>query len=128
MWNHYYIGLFKKCVFVSVKEFTLKKTSRSNSIGIPFLQMAVPAIWERNQRQVKTGKGKPKVIKMNGVTHIDANVLPEDLEPHFDEAFNTKLKCIYTGSEPLSHPDENELVESIFENARKAYEVISQKM
>ena len=43
----------------------------------------------------------------DGVTHIDANVLPEDLEPHFDEAFNTKLKCIYTGSEPLSHPDEN---------------------
>ena len=115
-------GSLIKCV--SVKEFNLRSTSKSNSIGIPFLRMAVPALWERNQRQVKTGKGRPKVIKMNGVTHIDANLLPNDLKPHFDKAFLTKLKLIFTGSEPLSHPDENELVETIFENAKKLYEVI----
>ena len=72
---------------------------------------------------MKTGKCKGKVQRVNGVLHIDANILPADLEPHLPEAVLSKLKLIYTGSAPLSHPEETQLAENMLRNAKALYEV-----
>jgi hypothetical protein len=107
-----------------VKEFSIKKiSSKSNTIDTKFLGMAVPALWERNQRRVKTGRGQGKVHQLNGVMHIDANLVLADIEPLLPEAILGKLKLNFTGSDPLSHPQENELVESMLKNAKELHNV-----
>ena len=106
-----------------MREFTVKKSSRSNSIGINFLKLAIPAIWERAQRTVKTGKSKGKVQKINGVVHVDANLVLADLEPHMDDAILGKLKLLYTGPHSLSGPLETFYVERILKNSKGLYPV-----
>ena len=106
-----------------MKEFILKSNYRSNSIDSKLLRVFIPIIWERNQKTVKSGRNKGKVQKVNGVVHIDANITLTDLEPHLPEAVLGKLKLIYTGGDPLSHPDETELVERMLRNAKALYQV-----
>ena len=106
-----------------MKEFSLKSLARSNAIDPKFLSFAVKVIWERNQRTVKAGKKKGQVQKVNGVLHMDANITLADLEAQMSEAVLSKLKLIFTGSDPLSHPDETDLVENMLKNAKDLYEV-----
>ena len=108
----------------AVKEFSLKSGSRSNTIDPKFLCFAIKNIWERNQRTVKAGRNKGKVQKVNGVLHMDANITFADLEPQMPEAVLTKLKLLFTGGDPLSHPDETELVENMLKNAKSLYKVL----
>ena len=110
---------------ISVKEFMVRGATRSNAIDAKFLRMAIPVIWEKNQKVVKSGKNKGRVQKVNGVLHIDANITLSDLEPYLPEAVLGKVKLIFTGSDPLSHPDETELVERMLETAKALYEVLS---
>ena len=84
----------------------------------------MPAVWERAERTVKSGKGKGTVHKINGVCHVDANIVLEDLERHLEEAMLTKLGLLYTGSDPLSHPEETQLVENMLANAKALYQVL----
>ena len=106
-----------------MKEFSAKVSARSNVIDPRFLGFAVKTIWERNQRTVKSGKKKGMVQRVNGVLHIDANIDLADLEPHLPEAVLTKLKLLFTGSDPLNHPEETELVENMLKNAKALYKV-----
>ena len=106
-----------------MREFTVKKSSRSNAVGINFLKLAIPAIWERAQRTVKTGKSKGKVQRINGVIHVDGNITLGDLEPHMDDAILGKLKLLYTGPDPLSGPLETFYVERILKNSKELYRV-----
>ena len=106
-----------------MKEFTVKKSSRSNAIGINFLKLAIPAIWERAQRTVKSGKSRGKVQKINGVVHVDGNITLADLEPHMDDAMLGKLKLLYTGPDPLGGPLETFYVERILKNSKELYHV-----
>ena len=101
----------------------IKGGFRSNAIDAKFLRMAIPVIWERNQKLVKSGKNKGRVQRVNGVLHIDANIVLADLEQHLPEAVLGKVKLLFTGSDPLSHTDESELVEHMLECAKALYEV-----
>ena len=113
----------KSETLLSVREFTVKKSSRSNSIGINFLKLAIPAIWERAQRTVKTGKSKGKIQKINGVVHVDGNIVLADLEPHMDDAILGKLKLLYTGPDSLSGSLATFYVERILKNSKGLYKV-----
>ena len=120
--------MYKDYVFymsISVKEFSVKSVARSNVIDPKFLSFGVKNIWEASQRAVKNGKNKGKVQKVNGVLHINANITLSDLESQLPEAVLTKLKLLYTGSDPLNHPEETELVENMLRNARALYKVSS---
>ena len=120
--------MYKDYVFymsISVKEFSVKSVARSNVIDPKFLSFGVKNIWEASQRTVKSGKNKGKVQKVNGVLHINANITLSDLESQLPEAVLTKLKLLYTGSDPLNHPEETELVENMLRNARALYKVSS---
>ena len=120
--------MYKDYVFymsISVKEFSVKSVARSNVIDPKFLSFGIKNIWEASQRTVKSGKNKGKVQKVNGVLHIDANITLSDLESQLPEAVLTKLKLLYTGSDPLNHPEETELVENMLRNARALYKVSS---
>ena len=108
----------------SVKELSVKKTSNKfNTIDPSFLNFSVPVFWERNERRVKVGKGS-KVYKVNGVMHMDGNILLSDLERVLPDHVLGKLKLNYTGAVPFDHPDEHELCQNILKNAKAAFEVI----
>ena len=108
-----------------MREFTTKKSSsRSNSIDPKFLNIVVPALFERNERRVMVGQNA-KVYKLNHVIHIDGNILPSDLKKDVTEPNLGKLMLNYTGSEPLSHPDMDELIANILKNAKECYKVKS---
>ena len=66
---------------------------------------------------------RSKVQKPNGVCHIDGNILPSDLKRHLPDPVFEKLKLNYTGSDPLCHPDESDLVEKMLENAKELFKV-----
>ena len=106
-----------------MKEFILKSNYRSSEIDTKLLRLFIPIIWERNQKTVKSGKQRGKVQRPNGVVHIDANITLTDLEPYLPEAVLSKLKLIYTGPDPLSHPEETELVERMLKNGKALYQV-----
>ena len=111
-------------IYIAVREFTVKKKlSRMNTIDASFLNVAVPVLWEANERRVKTGKGS-KVYKVNGVLHIDGNILLSDLEPVLPDHILGKLKLNFTGSTPLSHPQEEELIQNMLKNAKAAFQVL----
>ena len=100
----------------------MKKSGRSNVIDGKFLGTAVQAIWERNERRMKMGKTS-RVVKINGVLHIDGNVVLSDLEAILGEAVLSKLKLIYMGNQPLCHEQESKLVEKMLQSAEKLYKV-----
>ena len=106
-----------------MREFTTKKSSsRSNSIDPKFLNVVIPALFERNERRVMIGQNA-KVYKLNHVMHIDANILPSDLKKDVTGPNLDKLMLNYTGSVPLSHPDMDDLIEAILKNAKECYKV-----
>ena len=103
-----------------------KANSRMHTIDANFLGFAVPVIWERNERRIKTGGGTgTKVFQINGVLHIDGNILLSDLERVLPAHTLGKLKLNYTGDVPLSHPREDELIQNMLKNARAAYKVVT---
>ena len=106
----------------SVKEFCMRKSGRSNTIDAQFLGRAVQAIWERNERRVKLGKVS-RVVQINGVLHVDANILLSDLELVLSQAVLSKMKLIFTGDQPLSHPNENDLVKDMLKSAKQLFQV-----
>ena len=107
-----------------MKEFNIKKSGRSNTIGVNFLEMAVPAIWERNQRTIKSGRGKGMVHRINHPMHIDANILEADLvAANLGDAILGKIQLIYTGPDSLSHPEETEKVQRILKNSKALFKV-----
>ena len=71
---------------------------------------------------MRDGK-KARVYKINGVLHVDANIMMSDLENVMPEAILSKLKLIYTGDQPLHHAKETELVHNMLSNAKKLYKV-----
>ena len=102
----------------------MKKTnSRMHTIDANFLGFAVPVFWERNERRVKTGGGT-KVYQVNGVMHVDGNILLSDLERVLPAHVLGKLKLNYTGDVPLSHPQEEELIQNMLRNAKAVYKVL----
>ena len=106
-----------------MREFALKKgSSRHNTIDANFLKIAVPAIWERNERRVGSGKAA-KVYKINGVLHVDANIVREDLVGILDDHILGKLKLNYSGSVPISHERDTELIDGMKKNAKAAFQV-----
>ena len=108
---------------ISVREFALKKgSSRHNTIDANFLKVAIPAIWERNERRVGSGKAA-KVYKINGVLHVDANITLSDLEGILDDHILGKLKLNFSGSVPLAHEREAELIAAMKKNAKALFQV-----
>ena len=99
-----------------------KMMAKMNTIDAGFLNMAVIAIWERNERRVRVGN-KTKVYQINGVLHVDGNILLSDLKHVLPDHVLTKLQLNFTGSAPLSHPDEAELIEEMLKNAKEAFKV-----
>ena len=108
-----------------MREFTVKKKSfKMNTVDASFLNMAVPVLWERNERRVRAGKST-MVYKVNGVLHVDGNILRSDLENVLPDHLLGKMKLNFTGSVPLSHPQEEELISNMLKNAGAAYKVLS---
>ena len=64
-----------------------------------------------------------RVVKINGVLHIDGNVILSDLEEILSEAVLSKLKLIYMGDQPLCHEQETKLVERMIQSAEKLFKV-----
>ena len=93
-----------------------------NTIDAAFLNFAVPVIWERNERRVRVGKST-KTYQVNGVMHVDGNILLSDLEHVLPDHVLGKLKLNYTGDVPLSHPQEEELIGNMLRNAKAAHKV-----
>ena len=79
-------------------------------------------MWERSGKICKGNDGK--VLKPNAVVHIDANIMPEDILPQLGASMASKLKLLYTGQTPLCHPDENELIEEMLQDALKLHEYL----
>ena len=92
--------------------------SRDNSIDVKFLNFAVKSLWERSVKRVRG-----KTLKPNGVIYIDGNIGLADLQEHLPDAVLSKLHLNFTGSQPLSHPQEDEIVERMLETAQKMYKV-----
>ena len=105
-----------------VREFSIKKIAKMNSIDTKFMCMAIPAIWERNERRVRQGKSA-RIFQINGVLHVDGNIMMSDLEKVMPDAILSKLKLIYSGDQPLRHEKESDLVQSMLLNAKQLYKV-----
>ena len=60
------------------------------------LNMLVKALWERNSRYVDRKKCTPK-----NVVHISANIDPSSIR--LDDANESKIKFLASGSRPLEH-------------------------
>ena len=110
----------------SVKEFSAKKQSaRSSQIDVRFLKWCISTLWERSGKAVSTKQEDEKeTLKPNAVVHIDANILPEDIEKELGKAMYSKVKLIYTDQTPMMHAEETELIEEMFENAKKLFEYL----
>ena len=108
-------------LFLIVKEFAVKKSSRTNTFDAKSLGSGIQALWERS---VKVTGVKSKEYRPDGVLHVDGNITHSDLEPYMTDATLTKLKLNYSGSEPLSHPNEAELVDEMLRNGKELNKVI----
>ena len=108
-------------MFLIVKEFAVKKSTRTNTFDAKALGSGVQALWERSVKT--TGGAKSKEYRPDGVLHIDGNITRSDLEPYLTDATLTKLKLNYSGSDPLNHPQEAELVDNMLINAKKLNKV-----
>ena len=69
---------------------------------------------------------RTKVYKLNHVIHIDGNIELKDLEKDVTVPNLGKLQLIYTGSVPLSHPDEADLIDNMLKNAKNCYKVTAE--
>ena len=57
----------------------------------------------------------------------DANLLPEDIYPALggaDGPMATKIKFLYTGSTPMEHDDELELIEELLDDALELHKYL----
>ena len=97
-----------------------KMSSRSNTIDAKFLSFAVPAVWESAERGVGNSK---KVNKVNGVMHIDGNVLLTDLERVLEPAVLGKMRLNYTGSVPIKHKNDDQLIDNMKKNSKSLNQV-----
>ena len=93
-----------------------------NSIDTKFMCMAILASWERNERRVRQGKSA-RIFQINGVLHVDGNIMMSDVEKVMPDAILSKLKLIYSGDQPLRHEKESDLVQSMLLNAKQLYKV-----
>ena len=108
------------CYYFSVKEFSKTKQSvRSSMVDVKFLVWSIKTLWEQSAKAkaVKIDNER-KNLKPMAVVHIDANILPEDLTAHLDAPMFSKIKMIYTGPTPMSHEDENDIIDQMFKDAK----------
>ena len=60
-------------------------------------------------------------------SYADANILPEDIYPSLGGALSpmaSKIKFLYTGSTPMEHDDEDELIEQLLEDALELHQYL----
>lgn len=106
-----------------MKEFSLlSQSGRSAQIGVKFVKFAIQTLWEGSGKACKGKKGI--ALQPKAVVHIDANILPEQILPQLGLAMSSKLRFNYTGTTPLDHPDEIELIEEMMEDALKLHQYL----
>ena len=78
------------------------------------LNVTIPMVWESLGRNVR---GKEQDV--NAVVFVDANLSPEDIS--LDNANETKVTFIATGSTPLEHANRMQLCQEMEDLARELY-------
>ena len=74
-------------------------------------------MWERSGSASKLRKE----LRPSAIIHIDANVMPDDILEQLDPAMRDKIYFIYTGKDPLEHPDLLELIDQLKEDSMKLH-------
>lgn len=103
-----------------MKEFSSGNTgSRSNQIGVKFVEWGIKTLWERSGTSNAAGN---KDLRPTSIIHIDANVVPQDILKHLRQPLHDKLYFIYTGHIPMEHDEEMDIIDEMLDDSLKLYE------